>query len=149
MEDHQLDLSEKLTSSSFDNISETFVSEYEVNLVCLWYVSGNDWSWMLQQENSSPDSFCLTNSPHRQRYHRRNHRIGLLLTSSLTALALWLYTSTRFQSNFTHHPLLKPNVADSELLISPKSCSEPVNVDCLEQKASSIADRDSRADVGC
>ena len=149
MEDHTLDLSENLTSSSFENGLETSFCEDEVNLLCLWYVSGNDWTWMLQEEIGNSDLVCLTNPRHHKRYHRRSNQMRLLLTSSLTALVLWLYTSTRFASNFTQHHLLKPNVADSKQLISPKSCSEPIDADCLEQNASSKTDGHNRAGVSC
>ena len=104
---------------------------------------------MLQEELDNPD-LCHSSKPcHAKRYHRQNRQMGLLLTSSLTALVLWLYTSTGFESSFTDQKVLKPNVADSKQLISPKSCSEPIDIDCLEQNASSLTNRRNLTEASC
>ena len=149
MENHEIELGNNLTPSSFDSGLENSAYEYDVSLLCLWYASGNDWSWMLQDDIGDKGLISLCNSTHSKRHHRRIHRTGLLLTSSLTALVLWLYASARFESSFSHQPLLKPNVADSEQFLSPKSCSKPINTICSEQNANSLTEKQKVSQADC
>jgi hypothetical protein len=90
-----------------NNLADSSIFD-EINWFSLWQASGNDWTWMLQQEvadrrNLKPEK--QTASSHQPTYRE------IFLTSILVLLTLWLQTCMNSRKDRTHQEVYPPAIS--------------------------------------
>lgn len=80
----------------------------EINWLSLWQASGNDWSWMLQQEIASEQ---ITQQNDRITSSRQPSLGEILFTSVLILTVLWMQTCTDSRKSAIQEQISLPSIS--------------------------------------